>query len=508
MVGLWPARRRGDDVEVLRAGADGTPQVVATLHTLRQQRERSGEYLALADFVAEQGDHMGAFAVAIHGAEELAARYEAARDDYTAILVKAVADRLAEAFAEWAHREVRTRLWGYAPDEDVPWPTSSASATRASGPAPGYPAQPDHTEKATLDALLDLAEIGMALTESYAMTPASAVSGLYLAHPEARYLAVGRLARDQVADYAERKGWTLAEAEHWLAPNLGYDPAELIELIDWTPLFTSWELRGSYPQILDDPRQGEQARSLLADARALLDQVVDDGSLRAEGVLGLWPARRRGDDVDVLREGPDGTPQVVTTLHTLRQQRERSGEYLALADFVAEQGDHLGAFAVAVHGAEELAARYEAAHDDYTAILVKAVADRLAEAFAEWAHREVRTRLWGYAPDEQVPLADLIRERYQGIRPAPGYPAQPDHTEKAALDALLDLADVGVELTESFAMTPASAVSGLYLAHPDARYLAVGRIARDQVADYADRKGWTLAEAERWLAPNLGYDPD
>ena len=199
---------------------------------------------------------------------------------------------------------------------------------------------------------------------------------------------------------------------------------------------------------------------------------------------------------------------MVATLHTLRQQRERSGEYLALADFVAEQGDHVGAFAVAIHGADELAARYEAAHDDYTAILVKAVADRLAEAFAEWAHREVRTRLWGYAPDEDVPVADLIRERYQGIRPAPGYPAQPDHTEKATLDALLDLADIGVELTESFAMTPASAVSGLYLAHPEARYLAVGRLARDQVADYADRKGWTLAEAERWLAPNLGYDPD
>jgi 5-methyltetrahydrofolate--homocysteine methyltransferase len=291
---------------------------------------------------------------------------------------------------------------------------------------------------------------------------------------------------------------------HVLRPNL----VELVEVIDWTPLFTSWELRGSYPQILDDPRQGEQARSLLADARALLDRVVADGSLRAEGVVGLWPARRRGDDLDVLREGPDGTAEVVATLHTLRQQRERTGEYLALADWVAEQGDHVGAFAVAIHGADELAAGFEAAHDDYTAILVKAVADRLAEAFAEWAHREVRTRLWGYAPDEQLPVGELIRERYQGIRPAPGYPAQPDHTEKATLDALLDLSQVGMALTESYAMTPASAVSGLFLAHPDARYLAVGRLARDQVADYAGRKAWTLAEAERWLAPNLGYDPD
>ncbi|MDO8122386.1 methionine synthase [Isoptericola sp. b490] len=296
----------------------------------------------------------------------------------------------------------------------------------------------------------------------------------------------------------------LAPGRHVLRPSI----AELVEIVDWTPLFTAWELRGTYPQILDDPRQGEQARSLFADARALLGQVIADGSLRAEGVVGLWPARRRGDDVDVLREGPDGAAEVVATLHTLRQQRERSGEYRALADFVAEQGDHLGAFAVAVHGAEELAARYEAGHDDYTAILVKALADRLAEAFAEWAHREVRTRLWGYAPDEQLEVTDLIRERYQGIRPAPGYPAQPDHTEKATLDDLLDLADVGITLTESFAMTPASAVSGLYFAHPDATYLAVGRLARDQVVDYADRKGWTLAQAERWLAPNLGYDPD
>jgi 5-methyltetrahydrofolate--homocysteine methyltransferase len=297
---------------------------------------------------------------------------------------------------------------------------------------------------------------------------------------------------------------------HILRPSL----AELTEVIDWTPLFTAWELRGSYPQILDDPRQGEQARSLFADAQAVLARVTADGSLRPEGVVGLWPARRRGDDIDVLRAAgasdgtPDAAPEVLSTLHTLRQQRERQGEHHALADYVAEQGDHIGAFAVTVHGAHELAAGYEAAGDDYTAIMVKAVADRLAEAFAEWAHREVRTRLWGYAPAEALPVTELIRERYQGIRPAPGYPAQPDHTEKATLDALLDLAEIGIEITESYAMHPASAVSGIYLAHPDARYLAVGRLARDQVADYARRKGWTLAEAERWLAPNLGYDPD
>lgn len=284
--------------------------------------------------------------------------------------------------------------------------------------------------------------------------------------------------------------------------------AELVEVIDWTPLFTSWELRGSYPKILDDPRQGEQARALFADARALLERVVAGDLLRAEGVVGLWPARRVGDDIEVHDTRPPAGPaEPVAVLHTLRQQRERAGDLTALADFVAPAGDHVGGFAVAIHGAEELAAEHEAAGDDYTAILVKAVADRLAEAFAEWLHREVRTRLWGYAPDEDLDVVDLVKERYPGIRPAPGYPAQPDHTEKATLFDLLDAAEVGLELTSSFAMTPPSAVSGLYLGHADARYFALGRIGRDQVADYAERKGWSLEEAERWLAPNLGYDP-
>ncbi|MBX9244383.1 methionine synthase [Actinotalea ferrariae] len=284
--------------------------------------------------------------------------------------------------------------------------------------------------------------------------------------------------------------------------------AELIEVIDWTPLFTSWELRGTYPRILDDPRQGEQARSLFADATALLDRVVAEGLLRAEGVVGLWPARRVGDDIEVHDVRPPAGPAApVAVLHTLRQQRERAGDLTALADYVAPAGDHVGGFAVAIHGAEELAAGYEAAGDDYTAILVKAVADRLAEAFAEWLHREVRTRLWGYTPDEALDVTDLVRERYAGIRPAPGYPAQPDHTEKATLFALLGADEVGLELTTSFAMTPPSAVSGIYLGHAEAKYFALGRIGRDQVVDYAARKGWTLEEAERWLAPNLGYDP-
>jgi len=294
---------------------------------------------------------------------------------------------------------------------------------------------------------------------------------------------------------------------HVVSPSI----AEIAEVIDWTPLFSAWGLRGTYPRILDDPRQGEQARQLLADARALLERVAADGSLTARGVVGLWPARRVGDDIEVHADGapPAGVAAEPTAvLHTLRQQRERAGDCTALADYVAPAGDHVGGFAVAIHGAEELARTAEEAGDDYAALLVKAVADRLAEAFAEWLHREVRVRLWGYAPDERLDVADLVAERYPGIRPAAGYPAQPDHTEKATLFALLRADEVGLGLTESYAMTPPSAVAGLYLAHPQARYFAVGKIGRDQVADYAARKGWTLAEAERWLAPNLGYEPD
>jgi len=204
---------------------------------------------------------------------------------------------------------------------------------------------------------------------------------------------------------------------------------------------------------------------------------------------------------------PVGPAQPLAVLHTLRQQRERAGDLTALADHLAPAGDHLGGFAVAIHGAEVLAATHELAGDDYTAILVKALADRLAEAFAEWLHRLVRTEIWGYAPDEALDVHDLVKERYQGIRPAAGYPAQPDHTEKGTLFALLDAGEVGLGLTESYAMTPPSAVAGLYLAHPDARYFALGRIGRDQVVDYAARKGWDLATAEHWLAPNLAYDP-
>ncbi|SMB93737.1 methionine synthase [Deinococcus hopiensis] len=296
--------------------------------------------------------------------------------------------------------------------------------------------------------------------------------------------------------------------------------AGLLDYIDWTPFFIAWEMKGIYPNILTDPLRGPEARRLFDDAQTLLRRAVDEGLLTARGVIGLWPARREGDDIVVepaehtdtldhetheLAAGRLHSPQVAR-LHTLRQQRDQPTPNTALADFVALRGDHVGAFAVAIHGAEELARAFEAEHDDYSAIMIKALADRLAEAFAEKLHRDVRVRHWGYAPEEALGNDDLIKERYAGIRPAPGYPAQPDHTEKRTLFQLLGAEDVGLSLTESCAMSPAAAVSGLYFAHPEARYFAVGRIGRDQVEEYAARKGWTLSVAERWLGPMLAYD--
>ncbi|WP_165795318.1 methionine synthase [Deinococcus koreensis] len=290
--------------------------------------------------------------------------------------------------------------------------------------------------------------------------------------------------------------------------------SELLEYIDWTPFFIAWEMKGLYPTILSDPLRGEEARKLFADAQALLKRIVDEGLLTARGVIGLWPARREGDDIVVdgrwsMVDGNETRPSTIndqpSTLHTLRQQRDQTTPNVALADFVQPEGDHIGAFAVAIHGADELAQAFEAQHDDYNSILVKALADRLAEAFAEKLHRDVRVGHWGYAPDEALGTAELIRERYDGIRPAPGYPAQPDHTEKRTLFTLLNAEEIGLQLTESCAMWPAAAVSGLYFAHPDARYFAVGRIGRDQVEDYAARKGMPLDEIERWLGPILGY---
>jgi 5-methyltetrahydrofolate--homocysteine methyltransferase len=286
--------------------------------------------------------------------------------------------------------------------------------------------------------------------------------------------------------------------------------AELVPLIDWTPFFQSWELAGRFPAILDDEVVGEQARALWADAQAMLARIVDEGWLQARGVVGLWPARAEGDDV-VLRAA-DGEHR----LHFLRQQVDKPVERpdFCLADFIAPADagvqDWIGAFAVTAGiGIEPHVARFEAAHDDYSAILLKALADRLAEALAEWMHRHVRTTLWGYAPDEALGCEALIDEAYRGIRPAPGYPACPEHSEKATLFALLGAeANAGMALTENFAMLPTAAVSGYYFSHPKAQYFVVGRVGRDQVEDYARRKGVPMAQAERWLASNLDYDPE
>ena len=292
-----------------------------------------------------------------------------------------------------------------------------------------------------------------------------------------------------------------------------YPLAELVERIDWTPFFTTWELRGSYPAILDDPRVGAAARDLHRDALAMLDRLVGEGRLRASAVVGFWPANTvDADDIAVWRD--ETRTERLATFRTLRQQMEKPAgrPNVALADFVApvETGleDWIGAFAVTaghgLDGPDGLVADFEAAHDDYSAILAKALADRLAEAFAERLHERVRRELWGYAPDEALSNADLIAERYQGIRPAPGYPACPDHTEKATLFELLEAeARAGIRLTESFAMQPGAAVSGYYLWNPASHYFGVGRMGRDQLADYARRKGVPVAEAERWLSPNL-----
>jgi 5-methyltetrahydrofolate--homocysteine methyltransferase len=293
----------------------------------------------------------------------------------------------------------------------------------------------------------------------------------------------------------------------------GYDLAELARYIDWTPFFQAWELKGAYPRILKDDKYGEAARHLFDDAQAMLKQLIAEKWLKANAVAGFWPANSVGDDIELYTD--ESRSKVLATLHTLRQQMARDGDKanLALADFIApkESGlaDYIGGFAVTAGiGEEDVARRFERANDDYSKILVKALADRLAEAFAEALHEKVRRELWAYAPNEKLSNEQLIAEDYAGIRPAPGYPAQPDHTEKRTLFKLLDAEKAtGLKLTESCAMWPAAAVSGLYVSHPESRYFGVGKIGRDQVEDYAARKGWPVEEAERWLGPILNYDP-
>ncbi|MBR58664.1 MAG: methionine synthase [Myxococcales bacterium] len=290
-----------------------------------------------------------------------------------------------------------------------------------------------------------------------------------------------------------------------------YPVQDLVPYIDWTPFFATWQVPGHFPEILDDETKGEQARSLYEDANRLLDQIIETGGLNAQGVLGIFPAHRVGDDI-VLQPQAD-TPETVV-LHTLRQQRKQPAgrANMALADFVAPDTtiqDHIGAFAVSIFGVEELEKAFLDSNDDYSAIMVKALADRLAEAFAERLHEYLRREVWAYAPEEDLSNDERIREKYQGIRPAPGYPACPDHTSKPDLWDLLNVEKVtGSQLTESYAIAPAASVAGWYFAHPQARYFGLGPIARDQVADYAARKKVSVAEAEQWLAPSLGYSPD
>jgi 5-methyltetrahydrofolate--homocysteine methyltransferase len=293
-----------------------------------------------------------------------------------------------------------------------------------------------------------------------------------------------------------------------------YDLTELRRYIDWQPFFNAWEMKGSFPDILNSPTTGPEARKLYDDAQAMLDRVAEEGWLTAHGVIGLWPANSVGDDLELYLDEERSEPHAV--VHQLRQQgAHRDGvPNRCLSDYVAPKmtglRDYVGGFAVTAGlGGQEKIAEFKAALNDYDAIMLESIADRLAEAFAERMHQRVRKELWGYAPDENLDNLALIKEQYAGIRPAPGYPACPDHTEKRTLWELLEVEKhTGIELTDSMAMWPGASVSGWYFSHPESQYFVVGRLGRDQVADYAERKGWSMREAERWLSPNLGYDPD
>jgi 5-methyltetrahydrofolate--homocysteine methyltransferase len=350
----------------------------------------------------------------------------------------------------------------------------------------------------------------------------SFVAGVAAEYDTVRRARAERAAGDRLAPLSEARAARFVPANGAVAsprPSfLGlrsferYPLAELVERIDWTPFFQAWELPGHYPDILTAPATSGAAGPLFEDAQALLARIVREGRLTANGVVGFWPANAIGDDIELYTD--ETARQRRAVIHTLRQQMAKAAgrANLALADFVAplDSGslDYVGGFAVTTgHGLDALVSEFERAHDDYSAILAKALADRLAEAFAERLHERVRRELWGYAPEESLANPELIKEAYQGIRPAPGYPACPDHTEKQTLFELLEATErTGIRLTESFAMFPTAAVSGWYFWHPEARYFGVGKLGRDQVEDYARRKGMGVAEVERWLAPNLGYD--
>lgn len=286
---------------------------------------------------------------------------------------------------------------------------------------------------------------------------------------------------------------------------------ELSDYIDWTPFFISWEMKGSYPGILDDAVYGKEATNLFNDAHAILDRIIESGTLHAHAVCQVFPAQSVHDD-DVELYTDESRTQVLATLHFLRQQAQKASTLpnICLSDFIAPNDsgtpDYMGAFIVTAGiGCDVLCKEYESQHDEYSSIMVKAIADRLAEASAEYLHQKVRKDIWGYIADETLENTDLIAEKYQGIRPAPGYPACPDHTEKRTLFSLLNGEEIGISLTESLAMMPAASVCGWYFAHPKAQYFTVGKIKKDQVIEYAQRKNMSIEECERWLAPILTY---
>lgn len=380
--------------------------------------------------------------------------------------------------------------------------------------APEY----EHEVIHVLDASRSVPVVGKLLNEDDRKVLASDVSNEY-----------AEMRASHAAKHSEKEFITLdvARSNRFNGHNNGYLPPSpkktgitviddvsletLREYIDWTPFFSTWEMKGRYPNILSSEKYGVEATKLFDDANALLDKMIADDSLKARGVVGIWEANAVGDDIEVYSNS--NRDEIVATFHTLRQQGKKGDgvNNLALSDFVAPKdsgkADYIGGFAVTAGiGVKELCAAYEADHDDYHSIMVKAIADRLAEAFAEYLHERVRKEIWGYASSEKLSNDELISESYQGIRPAPGYPACPDHTEKETLFRLLDAtANAGVSLTESFAMMPAASVSGLYFSHPDSKYFGLGKIGKDQVEDYASRKGMGVDEVERWLGSSLNY---
>ena len=291
-----------------------------------------------------------------------------------------------------------------------------------------------------------------------------------------------------------------------------YPLAEIRDYIDWTPFFLTWELKGRYPAIFENKDYGNEAKKIFADANTLIDKIIEQKSITANGVCGIFPANSIGDDIEVYAD--ESRKGILATLHTLRQQSQKAANVpnIALSDFIAPKdsdiSDYIGTFAVTTGlGTDKLAKAFEDQHDDYNSIMIKAVCDRLAEAFAELLHAKVRKEFWGYSSKEDLSNEELVSEKYQGIRPAPGYPAQPDHTEKLTLFKLLDAEkNSGIKLTESLAMYPAASVCGLYFAHPDSKYFNVGKLAKDQVQDYAKRKGMSTKEVEKWLSSILNYD--